>query len=158
MNIEKYDSKPDTEKHIQRVNELIQEVRTNLRHRGVEHDASKLEPPEKEWFDESTQRLRGTTYGSAEYKEMLEQMQPCLKHHYKHNSHHPEHYPNGIYGMCLLDLMEMLCDWKAATERHADGCLARSLEVNQTRFGYDDNFKNMLTQTALKLGWLPTRS
>ena len=29
----------------------------------------------------------------------------------------------------------MLADWKAATERHADGDLLRSLRLNTERFG-----------------------
>jgi hypothetical protein len=31
-------------------------------------------------------------------------------------------------------LIEMLADWKAATERHHDGDLAKSLEIHRERF------------------------
>jgi hypothetical protein len=37
--------------------------------------------------------------------------------------------------MNLVDLIEMLCDWKAASTRHNDGNLRRSIEVNGDRFG-----------------------
>ncbi len=61
----------------------------------------------------------------------------------------------GIYRMTMLDLIEMLCDWKAAGEQHDDnrGLLA-SIEHNQKRFQYDDNMKSLLTGTAYELGLL----
>jgi hypothetical protein len=55
-----------------------------------------------------------------------------LKHHYSHNRHHPEFFgEDGVDGMTLVDLIEMLADWKAATERHDDGDLAKSLEIHR---------------------------
>lgn len=62
------------------------------------------------------------------------------------------HDAQGIRGMSLLDVLEMLCDWKAATMRHADGDLAKSIEINQKRFGYSDELKSILTNTANELG------
>lgn len=32
-----------------------------------------------------------------------------------------------VNGMDLLDVLEMLVDWKAAGERHKDGCIYKSL-------------------------------
>jgi len=61
--------------------------------------------------------------------------------------------PN-IGGMSLFDLLEMLVDWKAATERHNDGNLANSIEQNQKRFGYSDETKGFLTNTAREMGFL----
>jgi hypothetical protein len=58
-----------------------------------------------------------------------------------------------INGMDLLDIVEMLCDWKAATLRHADGDLRKSIEINQDRFGYSDQMKNILNNTAERLGF-----
>ena len=54
----------------------------------------------------------------------------------------------GIRGMNLLDLVEMICDWKAATMRHADGDILRSIEINQKRFGYSDELKQILLNTV----------
>ena len=49
-------------------------------------------------------------------------MGPALQHHYEDNCHHPEHYRNGIHDMNMVDLIEMLCDWRAAIKRyHPDG-------------------------------------
>lgn len=148
-----YDSKADTEDHIRKVAENMLDVRMLLGFRARIHDESKLRSPEKEIFDKVTPKLRGLTYGSEEYEASLEAMKPALDHHYKHNSHHPEHYIDGVNGMCLIDLIEMLCDWKAATERHADGSLAKSLVINQRRFNIDEQLQSILINTAHRLGW-----
>jgi hypothetical protein len=61
---------------------------------------------------------------------------------------------DGIAGMTLIDLLEALADWRAAGERHADGSMARSLEVNRARFGIGDQLAVILERTAEALGWL----
>lgn len=148
-----YDSRSETEAHINRVRALLSECVTNIVERTRVHDASKLLPPEKEAFDRVTGKLKGMTYGSAEYKTALAELGPALKHHYAHNSHHPEFYEAGIDGMSLLDLIEMLCDWKAAGERHADGSIKRSFEVNRERFKVGEQLQGVLENTAWELGW-----
>jgi hypothetical protein len=142
-----YDSRQDTLQHIEQVRHFMDKVIADLIARAACHDASKLESPEKDVFDEFTPRLKSSTYGSEEYKEYLQAMGGALKHHYAKNSHHPEHRPNGIKGMSLVDLLEMLCDWKAATLRHANGDIRRSIEQNQQRFGYSDELKGILFNT-----------
>lgn len=149
-----YDSTQDTKEHIQTVRRYLNRLIELLYARAADHDRSKLQDPEKAIFDEVTPRLRGLTYGSDEYKSSLADMKPALDHHYANNSHHPEHYPNGIDGMSLLDLIEMLCDWKAATERHADGSVSKSLEINKDRFKIDDQLQGILLNTARELGWV----
>lgn len=143
-----YDSRPDTQAHIDRVWLLMEFMRSHLAQRAEVHDASKLAEPELSIFNEYTPKLKHSTYGSDEYKGFLDGMGEALKHHYAHNSHHPEHYPDGIRGMDLLDLVEMFCDWKAATERHADGDLTRSINLNQERFGYSDDLKAILLNSV----------
>ena len=147
------DSKDETTAHILRVRELLYIVQNKLEQRGFAHDQSKLQSPEKEGFDEVTETLRGLTYGSAEYKEQLKKLQPILAHHYECNSHHPEHYPNGVGGMTLLDLVEMFCDWKAATERHADGSLEKSIQHNKVRFELSDQLAGILENSRKEMGW-----
>ena len=148
-----YDSTADTLLHSRRVGELLVSVIDALAHRAVNHDLSKTKSPELEMFNEFTPKLKHSTYGSDEYKGFLAEMQEGLKVHYANNRHHPEHYREGISGMTLIDLIEMLADWKAATERHEDGDIQRSLEINQERFGIDDQLQAILTNTILLLGW-----
>lgn len=150
----RYDSRADTLAHIGDVRARLAAVVKDLERRQAAHDLSKLADPEKATFDKFTPKLEGSTYGGEEYKAFLAAMKPALDHHYAHNSHHPEHYADGVRGMCLLDVVEMLCDWKAATLRHADGDLRKSIEINQRRFGYSDELKQILLNTAERLGWL----
>ena len=149
-----YDSTEDTKAHISEVRILLAGVVTDIQERMRDHDKSKLEAPEKEIFDAVTPKLRTLTYGSPEYHASLEEMGPALDHHYSVNAHHPEHHEDGIHGMNLVDLIEMLADWKAATLRHDDGDLKRSIDVNAERFGYGEEIHTLLLTTARDLGWL----
>ena len=144
----KYDSTADTMKHIKRVNELLIFASKEILDRAVKHDSSKLTTPEKECFDIITPRLKTSTYGSDEYKATMAEFKPAIDHHQKSNSHHPEFYENGIGGFDLFDLIEMFFDWKAASERHADGDIYRSIQVNQERFGYSEIIAEIMRNTA----------
>lgn len=149
----RYDSSVDTLLHIKRVAQLMTEAASELIRRANVHDSSKLEAPEKELFDEYTPKLKDCTYGSEEYKGYLKGLKVALDHHYAHNSHHPEHYPNGINGFDLFDLIEMFFDWKAATERHADGDIMNSIRINKERFHMGDQLESIFTNTAIGLGY-----
>lgn len=153
IEIAPYDSTADTKDHIRRVQLNMLRMLEYLSVRATHHDESKLATPEKEIFDAMTPRLRELTYGSDEYKACLAEMGEALAHHYSVNSHHPEHYENGINGMSLLDLVEMLADWKAASERHADGSMETSLEINRKRFGMSDQLAAVFRNTLVEMGW-----
>lgn len=148
-----YDSTEDTLDHIGKVQARLYEVTSNLIERGPRHDASKLQEPEKSGYDRLTWQLKDLVYGSDEHRAALAEAKLVIDHHYAHNSHHPEHYPNGIAGMSLLDLVEMLCDWKAASERTKQGSIAASLAHNKQRFGIDDQLSAILENTVRELGW-----
>jgi hypothetical protein len=151
--MKKYDSTQDTMLHIRTVQALLFGIIGLLNDRCERHDESKLQSPEKEAFDEFTPHLRGLTYGSDEYRACLEAMKPALDHHYALNTHHPEHYANGVNDMDLLDVLEMLSDWKAATERHADGSILDSLKINRQRFGLSEQLYKIMLNTVLNLQW-----
>lgn len=149
-----FDSTADTLLHKKRVLELMINAIESLLDRAVRHDDSKLCSPEKEGFDEFTPRLREAEYGSDEYFSMLREMEPFLSHHYATNAHHPQFHEAGIHGMSLLDLLEMVCDWKAATERVPGGDIEASIEKNRERFGFGDEIAGLLRQTAKELFWI----
>lgn len=148
-----YDSTEDTLRHIGKVRERLLEMQHQLMRRGIEHDASKLEEPEKSGFDVLSGQLSTLVYGSEEYLDALQAGRPTIEHHYAHNSHHPEHYPDGIAGMTLLDVVEMLCDWKAASERTKQGGITQSIPINRDRFGISDQLFSILENTVKELGW-----
>lgn len=143
-----------TAAHIRRVGELLTDCTANLNRRAVVHDASKWSPEEWPAFEAATPQLAGITYGSEEYKAALRSIGPAIKHHNAANSHHPEHHTDGIDGMTLLDLIEMMCDWKAATERHDNGSIARSLDHNRERFKIGPQLERILRNTATAAGWI----
>lgn len=147
------DSTADTEQHIRKVQARMGVVIHELRVRADVHDASKLREPEKSGFDTLTEQLSTLVYGSPEYRAALEAGKPTIQHHYAVNDHHPESTPLGIAGMSLLSITEMLCDWKAASERTAGGSLAQSLPINKERFKIDDQLYAILENTVRELGW-----
>lgn len=146
--VDKFETMCDTYKHKQNVSKFISFILHDLVIRSLYHDDSKLQEPEVDIFTEYTPKLAGSTYGSKEYNSFLKEMQVALDHHYENNRHHPEYFPNGIKDMTLVDLIEMLCDWKAATIRHNDGDINKSLEINQKRFSYSDELKQIFKNTV----------
>lgn len=47
-------------------------------------------------------------------------------------------------------LVEMFFDWKAASERHADGDIFKSIEINKERFGLSEQLAEILKNTATR--------
>ena len=146
------ESKFKTMRHIETVRNYMNYVIRLILYKQEHHDQTKLESPEVEIFEEYTPKLRDCTYGSDEYKGFLKEMKVALDHHYSRNRHHPEHFKNGLKQMNLIDLIEMLCDWKAASLRHGDGSLMKSIDINQERFGYSDELKEILKNTGFLFG------
>lgn len=182
-----HDSTQDTQDHIDKVRDRVYQVTEALNVRAWNHDASKLEEPEKSGYDKLTIALKEVVYGSDEYKTALAEAKPVIDHHYAANSHHPEHWPaptsddiialrecveycpdapikrwlsaylaeleSRLNGMSLLDIIEMVCDWKAASERTKQGSIAQSLAHNKQRFGISDQLASILENTVRELGW-----
>lgn len=147
----------ETLKHIQCVRDLLLKVIRELTVRCEQHDRSKLEEPEISTFVEYTPKLKDVTYGSDEYKQFLIEMKPALEHHYANNRHHPEYFQDEMYAafrsspvncMNLVDIIEMLCDWKAAALRHNDGDINKSIEINKKRFGISDQLISILENSV----------
>lgn len=141
----------DTFRHIERVRNLLNICVKELLDRAEKHDQSKLESPEVESFTEYTPKLAASTYGSVEYDDFKKAIKPALDHHYANNRHHPEHHKNGINDMSLFDLLEMLVDWKAASERHNDGNIRKSIEINGNRFNMSPQLITIFENTVKDL-------
>lgn len=71
---------------------------------------------------------------------------------------------SSINNMTLFDVLEMVIDWRAACNRHADGDINKSIEINTARFSLSpqlveiikntiplikDNFEGLITQKDL---------
>lgn len=138
----------ETHKHVKKVQKNLNLFITDLIHRGENHDNSKFEEPELTIFAENTHKLGQTEYGSEEYKKLLVEIKPAIDHHYSKNRHHTEFWPNGIEGMTLVDILEMLCDWKAATERNKDGNIRKSIDINSQKYKISPQLKQILENTV----------
>ena len=144
-------SDAETLKHIQEVAVNLNQFAQELTNRGIVHDKSKLESPEREIFAEKSPLLAETEYGTNEYKELLESVKPAIEHHYSKNRHHPQHWPNGINDMTLVDLIEMLCDWKAATKRNKNGNIRKSIDINAEKFNISPQLKQIFENTVREM-------
>lgn len=159
---EPYDSRPETRAHIGRVQHFLGLAISNLAERATRHDRSKLVEPELSAFNIATPKLATLVYGSDEYKQSLRDLGPALEHHFAENDHHPEHFGDlGVNGMSLLSLLEMLCDWRAASERMKQrtddpakvSTFAVGLEHNFERFRIGEQLAAVLRNTGHELGF-----
>lgn len=66
---------------------------------------------------------------------------------------HLKELESRVNGMSLLDVIEMVADWKAAGQRHADGDMTKSLEINRDRFGLSPQLFSIIKNTVKELGW-----
>jgi hypothetical protein len=141
----------ETMLHIEKVRNYINKIISLLLLRAENHDQSKLCSPEVEYFAKHTEKLANTTFGSNEYNKCKKEMQVALDHHYANNRHHPEHHKNGVDDMNLVDLLEMLIDWKSSSERHNDGNIRKSLEINAERFNFSPQLTKIFENTIKQL-------
>jgi hypothetical protein len=151
----------ETRKHQQEVAKNMLLFAQEIIKRATVHDASKFEPPEREIFVEYTPKLKNTEYGSDEYKKYMKEMDEAIQVHYSKNKHHPQFNDiNGysyqtlndpIRSMTLFDVIEMLCDWHAATKRHATGDISKSIDINEERFKINEQLSAMFRNT---IGWM----
>jgi hypothetical protein len=125
--------------HVRLVQKYLLTLAGELEKRAYSHDISKLSNDEFEGFVKVNQVARTRKYGSSEYEKALDSVEPNpIALHYQRNSHHPEHYENGVNDMSLLDIVEMVCDWKAASQTYGQTSFRESLKISAERFGLNE--------------------
>jgi len=120
-------------RHIALVRKSLGKLARRLQERAQVHDLSKFQEDEFGGFVEINKIARQYPYGSPEYKESIKDNQ-AVSLHYSRNSHHPEHHPGEINDMGLLDLIEMVADWKAASETYGQTSFEQSIDKSIERF------------------------
>lgn len=139
----------ETLKHIEFVMQLLATMQHEIARRMFSHDRSKLQSPELEMFEIYTDKLAAFNYGSAEYEQCRQEMlKMALKHHYENNRHHPAFFKEGVIEMNLIDLIEMLCDWKASSLRNPNGDIWFSIEHNANQFNLEPQLVKILQNTV----------
>lgn len=109
----------DVYEHRFWVAQAMMQIASEILDRARYHDMSKLSEVERQHYIEPVWQLNheGPDYGTEEYKALCKKMGEGWKHHTEHNDHHPEHFDNDLSKMNLVQLLEMVCDWKAASKR-----------------------------------------
>ena len=121
--------------------DVMGHVARALEHRAQVHDLSKLQDDEFEGFSRINAAARIHKFGSPEYAEGMRQERPTIDLHFSRNRHHPERpklmgemaeYERGLpddatywsahsdAAMTFLDVIEMVCDWWAASKGYDD--------------------------------------
>ena len=119
----------------------------------MDHDDSKLKEDELPKYASAQKDFAVTPFGTPEYQKIKDKIMPTIQEHYRKNSHHPEHYENGLAGMDLVDIIEMLCDWKSATKNHDVGSsMKKSIEFAIKKYKISTDLASILYNTAKRFG------
>jgi hypothetical protein len=142
--------------HRQRVFNLMSRLSQEVMRRGNDHDESKLGPEELPHYIATIDEFEQHAYGSDGYHKAKESLGPAVLHHYKHNRHHPEHFGGDIGKMNLVDLLEMLADWKSATQNHPEkpGNMAKSISLAVDKYKISPELSRILYNTAIDFGMI----
>jgi len=140
--------------HIQWLMEAMAAVQHQLMIRMLTHDRSKISPGELDAYAEIVPGFKKFEYGTPEHKAHGDRLGPAWEHHTEHNRHHVEHFPNGLNGMTLIDLIEMVCDWRAASMRSGSFDYGKSLRVFQERNQVDPQVIDILRNTCIALEYI----
>lgn len=134
---------------------LVRKYLLNLAHqlqqRALLHDLSKFQLDEFAGIVEINQVAREHRIDSPEYKASIQA--EAVKLHWSRNPHHPEFYPGGIKDMSLLDLVEMVIDWRAASETYGRTSFSESLRIQRERFMMTDeqyHFIQLIAEEIIK--------
>ncbi len=141
-----------TMRHIRTIQGYMTLIGTEWVERTRRHDESKLDDIELYGYVGIAEATKGLTAGSQEYLDALEPYKTVIRRHYILNDHHPEHFANRVNGMNLIQVLEMVCDWIAAsTDREMHPM--QSIDTQCTRFNIDAQLKQIIINTMDKLGF-----
>ena len=136
-------------RHRDRVAKYLTSIIQDLQQRAANHDNSKLEDDELIDYAAVHEEFDITPYGTPEYLAIKERIKPAIDRHFSINRHHPEHFENGIKGMDLVDLLEMVCDWRSATQNHDVGStMEKSIDFAVRKYSIGPDLEAILRNTA----------
>lgn len=141
----------DTRQHILNVQRQMYKVIEKLIARTYNHDSSKYDREEAHTYAKVVPMFKGKKYGTPEHKAVGDMLGEAWEHHEKNNDHHTGYHLNGINDMNLISIIEMLCDWKAASMRNPNQNFKESCLMNCKKYGADDQLTKIIMNTALSL-------
>lgn len=116
--------------------------------RAETHDNSKFSEEEFRGLLSVLDEVRAHPFGTPEYDEMRKKHEKLFYTHYKKNRHHPEFHPNGIEDMDLVDLLELVVDWKAASLRNENPSVENSIKIGAEKYNIPPILMKVLMNTA----------
>ena len=143
----RYDSKNTINEHISHVRTYLFKVMSEIMMRSANHDNSMMDPEEKRYLDEFIPVLSQNEPGSPEHKAALDQMLSGRDHHFQKNNHHLEHY-GSLSGMDLLDLIEWVCDQKAASMQDGNRNIVDRLNLYFKKYDFPVELIDMIHNTV----------
>lgn len=127
--------------HTAYLRSTLGKVAALMQDRAEVHDLSKLSTDEFEGFARINRVAREQKFGSPEYAESMQREKATIDLHFSRNRHHAErprliaeaaeserglpddatyHYAVAASAMTWLDIVEMVCDWRAAQLGYGD--------------------------------------
>lgn len=103
--------------HRGQVAYLLRELARQFEARADLHDLSKFKLDEFSEFVDINRIAREHAFGSKEYNDSLSGNK-AIALHFSRNRHHPEYHEGGVNQMNLVDFIEMVCDWIAASRTY----------------------------------------
>ena len=136
-----------TLKHKELIAKYMAKFSAEVTFRAAIHDDSKFRRDEFEAYAECADEFDQHPFNSQEERALREKLYPAMSLHKQRNRHHPEHFENGMTGMNLIDLLEMLCDWKSASERTPGDSIRTALPILKEKYNISPQLMNVLTNT-----------
>ena len=144
----------DTILHVSEVAENLEAMASQLRQRGLSHDRTKFQALEFDAFVSTREQFKKANYGTQDYQDCVAAVRPAVDNHHENNRHHTDYHKNGINDMTLIDVMEMLADWKAAARRSPDRKFEDTLEYAKNKYAIDDQLFKIIVNTLKSLAWI----
>jgi hypothetical protein len=137
--------------HREKVAANMSVVAELIQRRGDVHDITKLMSPEVE-LARAADKCLGPRKGLENRRGKCSHVDAFIAAHYCNplNSHHPEHFENGVEDMNMIDMLEMLCDWRAC----CSGNFSDTLDRGFARFKVSGPLRSLMRKTCKELGWL----
>lgn len=130
---------------------FITKIVEELQHRANVHDFSKYLDDESIGFIKAVPYTK-IKWGSNDIPDdIAESLKDSLAIHHARNDHHPEHFQNGIEDMDLIQLLELVCDWRAAMIRHENFDIEETICVGQARFKFCNTIARILENTLERI-------
>ncbi len=145
-------------KHKAIVTKNFRNFIAKLEEREAMHDVSKFNQDEFDGFAELDSDEVFKLYGTDEYKKLIAD-NIGIKLHYQRNRHHPEYHKDGSEGvtgfnlmskMSFLDILEMVIDWKSASETYGTS-FKESVQYSIKRFECDSYQKWLIELIAKEI-------